>query len=193
MEIRQYEPNDEIGWVRCRVLSFLDTAYFDNVLTEKETYQNPSIELVAVEDGQIVGLLDIEYDNSENVVCTRSEGLGGMIWHIATHPDYQRRGIGRKLLEEAERTAKEKGLVYLEAWTRDDEWVNEWYQKNGFKKVSSYLHVILEGKEVEDVITVEKPSFKVMQAFAHYSGDEKDNIKSKFNRVHECNCYIKNI
>ena len=173
MEIRQYNPKDEIGWVRCRVLSFLDTAYFDNVLNKKEDYQNPAIELVAVEEGQIVGLLDIEYDHSEKAICTKGEGLGGMIWHIAIHPDYQRRGIGTKLLEKAEKIAKEKGLDYLEAWTRDDEWVNEWYKKNGFAKVYSYLHLFLEGKEVEDVVRVDKPNFKVMQAFIHYSGDEK--------------------
>ena len=47
-----------------------------------------------------------------------------MIWHIAVHPDYQRRKIGFKLLDEAVKMAKELGLVYFEAWTRDDEWVN---------------------------------------------------------------------
>ncbi|WP_010095195.1 GNAT family N-acetyltransferase [Ornithinibacillus scapharcae] len=193
MEIRQYNPKDEIGWVRCRVLSFIDTAYFDNVLNKKEEYQNPAIELVAVEGGQIVGLLDIEYDNREKAICTKGEGLGGMIWHIATHPDYRRRGIGTKLLEKAESIAKEKGLDYLEAWTRDDEWVNKWYKKNGFAKVYSYLHLFLEGKEVEDVVRVDSPNLKVVQAFVHYSGDEKDKVRTKYNRVHECNCYEKNL
>ncbi|WP_250130156.1 hypothetical protein [Jeotgalicoccus sp. WY2] len=35
MEIRNYEEKDEKGWVRCRVLSFLDTAYYDDVHREK--------------------------------------------------------------------------------------------------------------------------------------------------------------
>lgn len=48
MIIREYGPEDELGWVRCRVLSFLNTAYFDNVLKEKEKYINPAIELVAI-------------------------------------------------------------------------------------------------------------------------------------------------
>ena len=47
MIIRKYEDKDELGWVRCRVLSFLDSAYFDNVLQKKEHYNNPSLELVA--------------------------------------------------------------------------------------------------------------------------------------------------
>ena len=59
MEIRDYQIEDETSWVRCRVLSFLDTAYYDIVAREKERYQHPSIELVAVENGVVIGLLDI--------------------------------------------------------------------------------------------------------------------------------------
>lgn len=175
-------------------MSFLDTAYYDNVFKKKEKYGNPAIELVAVENEQIVGLLDIECDAKEKTVCTKGEGLGGMIWHVATHPDFQRRGIGTKLLKKAVQIAEEKELDYLEAWTRDDDWVNQWYVKSGFNKAYSYLHVFLEGSnEVEKVIRKEEPKFKVIQAFAHYSGEEHDKIKSKFKRVHECCCYEKSI
>lgn len=79
-------------------------------------------------------MLDIEYEQKEKTICTKGEGVGGMIWHIATHPDFQRKGVGTKLLEKAEQIAKEKRLHYLEAWTRDDEWVNQWYVKSGFDR-----------------------------------------------------------
>ena len=191
MEVRNYNPKDETGWVRCRSLSFLDTAYFDHVLNKKEKYQNPAIELVAIEQGQVVGLLDIEYEREQKTICTKVGGLGGMIWHVATHPDYQRSGIGTILLEKAESIAKEKGLTYLEAWTRDDDWVNAWYRKNGFVTSYSYLHVFLEGEEVKDVVKKVDPYFNVGQAFAHYTGNEKEHVKTKFDRVHECFCYEK--
>lgn len=35
MIIRRYEPRDEQGWVRCRVLAFLDNAYFDKYFERK--------------------------------------------------------------------------------------------------------------------------------------------------------------
>lgn len=192
MQIRTYQPDDEKGWVRCRVLAFLDTAYFDNVLKQKEAYDHSAIELVAVEDNQIVGLLDIEYEKEERTICSRGSGLGGMIWHIAVHPDYRRKGIASELLKKGEEIAKEKQLNRLEAWTRDDDWVNAWYKKSGFNKVDSYLHVYLEGnEELSGHIKYTVPELFPVVTFAHYVGQNKEQMMKKFNRVHECVCYEK--
>lgn len=191
MIIREYQPDDEKSWIRCRTLSFLDTAYFDDVMNKKETYNHPSIELVAEDDGKIIGLLDIEYETKEKSVCTRGDGLGGMIWHLATHPDYQRQGIGTQLLEKVEEIGREMSLNYLEAWTRDDDWVCSWYEKNGFKKDYSYLHVYATGDELDEMVETVKPGFHFVKTFVHYTGDEWDLVQSNFQRVHECRCYIK--
>lgn len=193
MEIRNYRKVDEVGWVRCRTLSFLDTAYYDNVLKEKETYENPAIELVAVIENNIVGLLDIEYETQEGTVCTRGNGLGGMIWHIAVHPDFRRRGIGKNLLLKAQERSKEVGLNYLEAWTRDDDWVNRWYDINGFEQEESYLQVFIDGEELSGVIKSDIPKLYPVLTYAHYVGEEQDEIKKKFKRTHECFCYKKRL
>ncbi|MBM0067465.1 GNAT family N-acetyltransferase [Alkalicoccobacillus gibsonii] len=188
IEIRPYQPSDEQSWLRCRVLAFLNTAYFDNVLKEKETYEHPSIELVAIEDHQVVGLIDVEYEVAEKTVCSRGEGLGGMIWHIAVHPDYRRKGIGNQLLVEAEKLAKETGLNRFEAWTRDDVWVSEWYVRNGFQNVDSYYHVYIDNN---DQVSVKAKGLHFIQGFAHYTGDNLEQMKSRYERVHECRCYEK--
>ncbi|UTR07051.1 GNAT family N-acetyltransferase [Alkalihalobacillus sp. LMS6] len=194
MNIRFYEEKDEREWVRCRVLSFLDTAYFDHVLRKKETYENPSIELIAEKDGQIIGLIDIEIEKKQGKVCTQGAGGGGMIWHIAVHPDFRQLGAGTNLLHAAERHCREKGLDYLEAWTRDDEWVNKWYVRNGFTKVDSYMHVLLEGREeLSTVFTGVEPDFHPIQGFAHFIGDRADPRLKAFKRVHECMCYVKTL
>ncbi|MBY7143945.1 GNAT family N-acetyltransferase [Virgibacillus sp. NKC19-3] len=194
MLIRKYRDDDCEGWVRCRVLAFLDTSYYDNVLKEKEKYENPAIELVAVYDDKVIGLIDIEYEVKEGTVCSRGKGLGGMIWHIAVHPDFRRQGIGNKLFIEAENIAKDKGLNRLEAWTRDDDWVNKWYEKNTFSNVDSYLHVFMDGaSEMKGILKSELSDFYPIQVFGHYMGDEKATIRNAFNRVHEFPCYEKKL
>jgi GNAT superfamily N-acetyltransferase len=190
MIIRTYQPEDEKGWVRCRVLSFLNTAYFDNVFREKEKYNHPAIELVAEVDGMIAGLLDLEYEEEERTVCSRGTGLGGMIWHIAVHPDFQRRGIGAALLKEAARLAKKHGLNRMEAWTRDDRWVRAWYEKNGFVQKESYLHVYMNGEdELKGTVPAGLKDLYPVKVFAHYTGEDTAMIKNSFKRVHECVCY----
>jgi ribosomal protein S18 acetylase RimI-like enzyme len=158
--IRPYEPADEIGWLRCRLLSFFDSAFFDSVEREKAHYERPAIELVAEDEGELVGLLDLECESDG---LYDRPGRGGMIWHLATHPDHQRRGIASALLEEAERQAQERALERLEAWTRDDAHVQRWYQHHGFTQIDSYLHVYLE----RDDLRAFDSELRLVKAFAH--------------------------
>ena len=51
IEIRAYEEKDENQWLRCRVVSFLDCSYYNDVLQEKEKYKNDTVSLVAEENG----------------------------------------------------------------------------------------------------------------------------------------------
>ena len=190
MIIRDYKVTDEIGWVRCRTLAFLQTAYFDNVLNKKEHYQNPAIELVAELNGQIVGLIDVEYEKEERTVCSRGEGLGGMIWHIAVHPDFSKQGIGQLLLSASEAKAKEMNINRFEAWTRDDLWVQNWYEKMKFKMVDSYYHVYFEGNEMNHQIQSNIPNLYLVNSFAHYVGKDIDQFKNN-KRIHQCVCFEK--
>ncbi len=187
--VRPYRDADEEGWIRCRVLSFLGSAFFDDVRREKEHYESPSLGLVADHDGQIVGLLDVECEEEPGTVCSRRPGLGGMIWHVAVHPDHQRRGIATALLREAERLAAEQGLVRFEAWTRDDEHVQAWYESRGFEQVESYLHVYVEfGEGLRDLFPI-ADGLRPVRLFAHYIGNQRDEIKQRFARVHDCVLY----
>ena len=193
--IRGYGDADERGWLRCSVLSFLETAYFDSVFREKPRYEHRSIELVAELDSEIVGVIDVECEEEPGTVCTvcaDRDGpvLGGMIWHLAVHPDHQLRGIGAMLLHEARRRAETWGIGCLEVWTRDDAGTLRWYEAQGFEWVKSYLHVYLQAKsETEGVISSTLPSLTPVQVFAHYTGDEREKVRARFARVHECNCF----
>jgi ribosomal protein S18 acetylase RimI-like enzyme len=191
--IRNYHPEDESGWVRCRALAFLDTAYFDNVYQKKEHYDSESIELVASHRNQIVGLLDVECENEPNTICSPTSGLephlAGMIWHIAVHPDFRRQGIGASLLQKSTEIAQEMGIKRFEAWTRDDEWVESWYRNQGFEQVRSYYHVYIKPNEMKtSKLAVNIPQMRIQSAYAHYSGDDRSVI-NQFTRVHRCSRY----
>jgi ribosomal protein S18 acetylase RimI-like enzyme len=185
-QIRAYEHADEPGWLRCRVLGFLDSAFYDDVRTEKEHYDGPAVELVAVTGGEVVGLLDLELEPAEGVLHD-TDRRGGVIWHVAVHPDYRRRGIATALVERSVELARDAGLEIVQAWTRDDTWVHAWYEACGFRKRYSYLHVYLRPDEVRGEVTMRTEGLKPVLAFAHYTAGPpgEDEIRLRFARTHD--------
>lgn len=191
MEIRNYESKDEKGWVRSRVLAYLDTAYYDDVYREKEKFENPSIELVAVEDDKVLGLIDIEYDTEDEKVCSE-EGTGGMIMHLAVHPDYQGRGIGKELMERAVEESIKLNLEFLEAWTRDAGSSAGWFEKNAYRQVDEYYHIYLTDEDMAHTVQPGDKALQPLYMFAQYMGkdiEQFDHIERKY----KCMCYIRNL
>jgi len=185
-ELRAYNDADEQGWLRCRVLGFLDSAFYDDVRTEKERYDGPAVELVAVADDEVVGLLDLELEPGPGVLH-ETDRRGGVIWHVAVHPDHRRRGIGRALMDRSLELARAAGLQIVQAWTRDDAWVHAWYEACGFHKRYSYLHVYLRPDEVRGEVTMRTDGLKPVLAFAHYTAGPpgEDEIRRRFTRTHD--------
>ena len=170
----------------CRLLSFLDTAYFDDVRRSKERYEQFAIELVAERAGEVVGLIDVECEDDPGTICEERPGLGAMIWHLAVHPDHQRRGIGTTLLRAAEGAARKRGIERFEAWTRDDEATRAWYEASGFDRVYSYLNVwIATDDGLRDLFPITDDGIRPVEMFAHYTGDDHEAVRTRFSRVHE--------
>lgn len=135
MTIREYTPADEKGWLTCRVISFLDCSYFNDVKTEKETYLQPSVCLVAEENGKIVGLIDAELD-SYDLACAGDE-RGAIVWNLAVLPEYRRHGLAKALWNEMKNRLKAEGVSYCEVWTQEDEAANSFYKSAGFAREES--------------------------------------------------------
>lgn len=192
--LRPYKQEDELGWMQCRVLAFLQTAFYDDVYNEKETYANPSIELVAICDEKVVGLIDVECELEPKSVCSATQsseqGLAAMIWHVAVHPDYRRQGIAQALLGEAVAQARSRNIERFEAWTRDDEFVNAWYRGQGFTEEYSYYHLMPTQEEINrtGLVTTTFDKTYPLTAYVHYLGDDPTFL-SQFKRVHECRRY----
>ena len=145
INIRNYISSDEAGWVRCRLLSFLDSSYYDDIATSKETYKHPSLCLVAEVGDVIVGFIDIEYEKNVGDVCSLKGKLGGVIWNLGVLPEYRQQGIASMLLANAKEQLHKFGITRIEVWTQDDDLSVKWYEKKGFALKQSYLNAYIQG------------------------------------------------
>ncbi|MEG1559255.1 MAG: GNAT family N-acetyltransferase [Clostridia bacterium] len=147
MQIRDYADSDEQGWLRCRVVSFMDTSYFNDVKTKKELFNHPSICLIAEENQTIIGLIDIELD-SDDLTYTSNE-RGAIIWNMAVLPEYRKHRVGRQLWEHAKERLLEQGIHYCELWTQEDVAANQFYKSIGFTLENSqtWIRCYTKGKK----------------------------------------------
>ena len=74
--------------------------------------------LVAVVNRRVVGVAELYTRDTE------SHGRIGVIGFIAVDPEYRGRGIGKRLVGEAERISRERGCSYSAASTRHDNTVS---------------------------------------------------------------------
>ncbi len=173
-DIREYRSADEPRWLRCRVLGFFDTAYFDDVKNHKTTFENPSIELVAVEGDDVVGVIDVEVFGELATIDT-----------IAVLPEHRRSGLGTALLDAALARLPE-GVEVLDAWTREDETANRWYQRSGFAVEQEYLHVYADGAPF-----VHTDGLTPIAVFAHAELVDEERMRAEHERVHVCRRYVR--
>lgn len=176
--LRRYESRDEPRWTRCRTLSFLNTAYFDDVLQAKPVYEEDSLEFVTVEDAEVIGLIDVTFNTATATIET-----------IAVHPDRQGAGVAtallRQVLEHLPRT-----VVSVDAWTRDDEAANTWYRSRGFVESYRYLHVYANESEIKHAGLSAREGLTAVAGFFHADIQADAQLRDLFRRVHVCRQYI---
>jgi N-acetylglutamate synthase-like GNAT family acetyltransferase len=178
--VRTFTPADETSWLHCRVLAFLSTAYFDDVLRAKPATAAPGLDLVAADAaGRVVAIMD-----------TSVEGDAATIDTVAVHPDHQRRGLGRELLEQTRTRARKLGAATLDAWTRDDADTLSWYRAMGFTESDHYLHVYADHyrdrAEPGRAIAEARPGLRPLMVFAHGRLADEERLREQFTRVHVC-------
>ncbi|MFD0555963.1 acetyltransferase (GNAT) family protein [Stackebrandtia endophytica] len=172
MRIRDYEPTDEDGWLRCRLLSFLYSDYHMDVKTAKTA--NIDISLVALDADEVVGILDIETEDALATIDT-----------IAVHPDHARRGIASALLKAA--MSRLEGFTSIDAWTREDEAALAWYAANDFVEDpwSSYLHIHADQAEITSAAEGVS-GLNPVHAFLHAPLSREAELRERFRKVFVC-------
>jgi len=179
LSIRPYEPRDEAEWLQCRLLSFFDTDYYDDVKIAKTPLPSGSIQLVAEQEGRVVGLIDVELGVDLATIDS-----------IAVLPDAWRHGIGRALLDRA------IGLLpghvrLLDAWTRESPAANAWYRHSGFVEEQVYLHVF-RGEGDPEFAGPAGLSSPVI-AFMHAPLELEVELRATYARVYRCRRYVRSV
>ncbi len=185
MQIRTYHPADERSWLRCRLLSFAETCYYDDVYVARPAGDDLGVALVAVtgESGgdEVLGLIDVTID-----------GPAATIDSIAVRPDAQRGGLATALLQAA-LAALPSPVTTLDAWTREDAAANSWYRARGFVENYRYLHVYKSWDEPGDGFATPQGLSAPVTAFMHAAIDSEEQMRQRFRRVYVCRQYLRPI
>lgn len=93
--------------------------------------------MVAEEDGQLVGLLDMDIYNQTYSRSYRYAPADKVAYfsNLAVHPDAQGKGVAQALYAQAKEELLRKGVQKLAIFTRDGDAANHLYQKWGGKLV----------------------------------------------------------
>jgi ribosomal protein S18 acetylase RimI-like enzyme len=98
--------------------------------TEKDDYEPISQHFMAVDDekGKVVGVIKM-FEKEPGV---------GWVSHLAIDPAYQRKGIGRLLMDTVEKVAKEKGYHAIGCMSRLN--TTGYFERFGFKTAGLPTH-----------------------------------------------------
>lgn len=124
MEIRPFDTRDEAAvvrlWKDCGLVVPWNDPYKD---VQRKLKVQPEMFLVGCSDEQVIATVMAGYD-----------GHRGWINYLAVHPDHQRTGIGRRMMEEAENRLRAMGCPKINLQIRSSNVaVIEFYKAIGFK------------------------------------------------------------
>ncbi len=137
IEIRLFEPRDETSvihlWTECGLVVPWNNPHHD--IRRKRKVQ-PEMFLVGCLDGKIIATVMAGYD-----------GHRGWINYLAVHPEHQRAGVGKRMMDEAEVRLRTAGCPKINLQVRStNSKVIEFYKKIGFKVDD----VVSLGKRLEE-------------------------------------------
>ncbi|MGA2803268.1 MAG: GNAT family acetyltransferase [Acidimicrobiales bacterium] len=121
--LRSYRPGDRVALVSLWSICGLTRPWNDpNRDIERKLARDAENLLVLEDDGQLIGSVMVGY-----------EGHRGWINYLAVHPDRRRQGLGRLLMDEAERRLRALGCPKVNLQVRtSNEAAREFYRQIGY-------------------------------------------------------------
>jgi ribosomal protein S18 acetylase RimI-like enzyme len=182
MEIREYRSEDLQEWMRVHAIIMSISHAWNYSIQERPTYEGYDYTtLVAVEDGHIVGLTDVQYDNSPGEFCFLKDSRGGYVLEFGRLPEYAGRNLGKRLIDATVEDALKKGLHRLEYWSQDRT-AQRFYVRMGMAEIGRhYRFRINPPKEVTEIMM--KSFIGIEYMYCACAVEEWPIIKSKFDII----------
>lgn len=147
--IRPYAPEDEAEWMRAHAIIMSTSHAWNYTIQERPDYAgHQSTRLVACADGAIVGMTDVQYDNTPGEICFLKDSRGGYVLEFGRLPEWGGRRIGERLIAAAIEDAARQGFGRLEFWTQDRA-AQRYYRRLGMNEIGR--HYRFRMKPPEDV------------------------------------------
>ena len=137
IEIREYRPEDEAQWMRTHAIIMSISHAWNYSIQQRPVYKRPSTCLVAVADGAIIGLTDIEYDTQPGELCFLKDSCGGYVLEFGRLPEFAGQNLGKRLIDATVEDAKRKGFHRLEYWSQDRA-AQRFYRRIGMKEIGRH-------------------------------------------------------
>lgn len=180
--IRAYDPADEAEWMRIHAIILSLSHAWNYTIQERPLYEgHDSTKLVAVADGHIVGLTDVQYENQPGELCFLKDSRGGYVLEFGRLPEYAGRNIGKALIDATVEDARRKGYHRLEYWSQDRK-AQRFYARIGLKEIGRHYRFRMKPpQEIAD--TLLKSYVGVEYLYCVCIPEEWPLIKEKFDIV----------
>ena len=133
--ITPYTPDRELEWLDIHASIMVDSVAWWTVLHKKPTYKKPIVDLIALKDNKIIGMIVIEINSNIN----RQDHPAGFVWEFGVHRNERGKGIGKKLIHQAHNVMKEKFNINKSIWYSQDKFAQKYYMKMGMKEIARHL------------------------------------------------------
>jgi ribosomal protein S18 acetylase RimI-like enzyme len=121
MKIRTYQDEDFPELESILKLTNLYEMDYDDRENYKSQIESDTASILVAEEDDVVGGLISLFTSYES-----------FIFHLCVHPQYQKRGIGTQLMEEAEKKFRDRGVKRIAIYVIDQNVVS-FYTKRGWK------------------------------------------------------------
>ncbi len=145
--IREYQPSMRDEWMRVHAVIMSISHAWNYTIQERPEYKDHrSTRLVALVDGALAGLADVQYENEVGEQCILKDSPGGYVLEFGRLPEYAGLGLGERLILAVVEDAQRQGFHRLEFWSQDRV-AQRFYRRFGMKEIGRHYRFRMNAPE----------------------------------------------